>query len=154
MLAPLQVVTVGLALRWLPCQLKFSTLSLALVRRWSAKGTWPKVWNDIRQVHLRKNPGFGPVYAKDLRPIAVLSIWYRSLISALTRNPLLQTWLLGVAPRACHGGLKGRSVTTAVASLLPHLEPRSSCFGLGLPEMLRYVAPGVGCCAPPSSPVA
>ena len=114
---------------------------LALVRRWSAKGTWPKVWNDIRQVHLRKNPGFGPVYAKDLRPIAVLSIWYRSLISALTRNPLLQTWLLGVAPRACHGGLKGRSVTTAVASLLPHLEQGAAALALDYQKCFDMLHP-------------
>lgn len=117
---------------------------LTLVRRWCSKGAWPSVWNDVRQVHLRKSPGFGPVFAKDLRPIAVLSIWYRTLLSALTRRPSMQNWLLAAAPQACHGGLKGRSVTTAVASLLPELENGAvalaldykKCFDMLHPELV------------------
>ena len=117
---------------------------LTLVRRWCSKGAWPSVWNDVRQVHQRKNTGFGPVFAKDLRPIAVLSIWYRTLLSALTRRPSMQNWLLAAAPQACHGGLKGRSVTTAVASLLPELENGAvalaldykKCFDMLHPELV------------------
>ena len=85
-----------------------------LVQRWSFAGNWPAVWTHVRQVHLRKTNGVGPVLPKDLRPISVLSIWYRCLISATMRKPETQTWLQNVAPPACHGGIKGRSVTIAI----------------------------------------
>ena len=98
---------------------------LVLVQRWSLASKWPAVWTHVRQVHLRKTNRVGPVLPKDLRPISVLSIWYRCLISATMRKPETQTWLQNVAPPACHGGIKGRSVTIAILrfnlTLLPSL---------------------------------
>lgn len=43
---------------------------------------------------------------------------------------MYQTWLQNVAPAACHGGMKGQSVTTAIASVLPELEEGAAALAL------------------------
>ena len=103
---------------------------LTLVKRWSILGQWPSSWQHIRQVHTRKEQGVGPVRPKDLRPIAVLSVWYRILLTAVSRQEAVQQWILRIAPAACHGGLRGRSVATALSQLLPALEQGSTALAL------------------------
>ena len=114
---------------------------LVLVQRWSLAGKWPAVWTHVRQVHLRKTNGVGPVLPKDLRPISVLSIWYRCLTSATMRKPPTQTWLQNVAPAACHGGIKGRSVTTAIASVLSDLEEGAAALALDYQKCFDMLHP-------------
>ena len=93
-------------------------------------GQWPSSWQHIRQVHTRKEQGVGSVRPKDLRPIAVLSVWYRILLTAVSRQEAVQQWILRIAPAACHGGLRGRSVATALSQLLPALEQGSTALAL------------------------
>ena len=114
---------------------------LVLVQRWSLAGEWPAVWTHVRQVHLRKTNGVGPVRPRDLRPISVLSIWYRCLISATMRKPQTQTWLQNAAPAACHGGIKGRSVTTAIASVLSDLEEGAAALALDYQKCFDMLHP-------------
>ena len=67
---------------------------------------------------------------KDLRPIAVLSVWYRIFLTAVSRQEVVQQWILRIAPAACHGGLRGRSVATALSQLLPTLEQGATALAL------------------------
>lgn len=118
---------------------------LTLVRRWCSKGAWPSVWNDVRQVYLRKNPGFGPVFAKDLRPIAVLSIWYRTLLSALTRRPSMQNKLASCGCAASLPWRLERPLSYHGSGISPSGTGKWSCgIGIGLQEMLRHAASGAG----------
>ena len=103
---------------------------LTLVRRWDAKRSWLQGWHHLRQVHLRKEPGLGPIPPSSLRPIAILSIWYSTLMSSLLRRNSMRAWLVSTVPDSCHGGIRGRSVTTAVTSLLPQLENASPALAL------------------------
>eukprot|EP00435_Cladocopium_sp_Y103_P053304 s1078_g17.t1 len=77
-----------------------------------------------------KEQSAGPVKPKDLRPIAVLSVWYRVFLTAVSRQEAVQQWILRIAPAACHGGLRGRSVATALSQLLPELEKGSPALAL------------------------
>lgn len=52
-----------------------------------------------------------------MRPISVMSIWYRLLRSTIVKQDCVRTWLAEAMPNSSHGGLKGRSVGTACANL-------------------------------------
>eukprot|EP00438_Fugacium_kawagutii_P007004 Skav208849 [mRNA] locus=scaffold1839:65559:76580:+ [translate_table: standard] len=129
----------GTALSVMPAE-AFTTF-LILVRRWRSQNVWPSAWTHLRQVHLRKVPGLGPVKSKDLRPIAVMSVWYRALMITVSRRPSTQQWLLQVAPDACHGGLAGRSITTAVGGLLPALEAGQTAIALDYKKCFDMLRP-------------
>lgn len=114
---------------------------LTLIRRWDSRGAWPHSWNQLRQVHIPKEQGVGPVPPSGLRPIAVLSIWYRTLMSAMLRRDSMRRWLPSAVPESCHGGIKGRSVTSAVASILPHLEAGSPALALDYKKCFDMLDP-------------
>ena len=47
---------------------------------WASQDNWPEVWRHLRQVHLRKDLFDRLVLEpQDLKPISVLSSWYRRI---------------------------------------------------------------------------
>ena len=103
----------------------FSTLPLIF---WSAvsrlfsefefSGFIPQIWRNIRQTHPPK-PGKGvrasdqAIRVSSLRPVSVLSSWYRVHATARWRSPSVQTWIDSLWPSTSFGGRKGKSTHDA-----------------------------------------
>ena len=81
-------------------------------------GLSPQIWHYARQVHIPKGtPEDGVLPASKLRPITVLSTWYRLLGSCWLRSPEVRQWLQGWWPSQAVGGKKGSGVHEALISL-------------------------------------
>ena len=100
-----------------------------LLNRWFSRHEVPTVWKSIRQILLQKpnaklRDTDHALPAKDLRPIAIQSVIWRTIASAWTRRPQTRAWVASwVHPSAC-GGIQGKSVAHAVDRLLQDFEKR------------------------------
>ena len=106
-----------------------------LVASWSEKRSWPTRWTEIRQTHLSKvqqAAGAESVQAKDMRPISVLSIWYRLLSSTISRQTPVREWFSRAAPAECHGAIREKSAATALASIATDLSEGAAAIALDL----------------------
>ena len=60
-----------------------------LLCRWQERRQWPQAWQHMRQVHIPKHGrslAGGSVHVADMRPIAVQSVLWRVVASAITRS--------------------------------------------------------------------
>ena len=78
-------------------------------------GFVPTSWTWIKQVHAPKSTN-SPV-AKDWRPIAVMSIWYRIWSASQFRSIPCQRWFRSCVPTQALGGRKGGEVYDALCQL-------------------------------------
>ena len=72
----------------------------------------------------------------------MLSAWYRLLMSGLLQQDAMKHWLTATAHPCCHGALSQRSVTTALASLVPELTVGSPALALDYQKCFDHVNPG------------
>ena len=92
-------------------------LSAALQQAWDS-GLEPE-WLSTLLTTLPK-PGKSTVFTKNLRPISVVSTWYRLIMWVFVAR--LRVGLYNVLSPEQHGFCPGCSVVTGVATLLPVLE--------------------------------
>ena len=103
-----------------------------LAAGWGARQEWPEVWQDFRQVRLRKDeaPPLDPCAAKHMRPISIFSPWYRLLTSCFMAQEHVQTWIETVLPPQAPGGIRKRWVATALREILPQLDQGGAALAL------------------------
>ena len=87
-----------------------------------ATGFVPSQWRSMRQQHLPK-PGKGlredgATDAETLRPVAILSVWWRLWGSARVRTTQVKAWTTTWLPAEAHGGKPACEVLDAVLPLL------------------------------------
>ena len=92
-----------------------------LLQRWEALGTFPTVWQEVRQTHIPK-PGSNRQKdqakpAGKLRPISLLSAWWRTYISARLQTAQAQEWANRHVPAAQAGGRKHRDAAATFMTL-------------------------------------
>ena len=78
-------------------------------------GFVPTTWTYIKQVHVPKSAN--SVQARDWRPIAVMSIWYRVWSGSHFKSAQCQQWLRGWLPAQAVGGRRGGEVYDALCQL-------------------------------------
>ena len=84
-----------------------------------AGGPWPSQLCNWRQTHLQKpNKPFGEL--DSLRPISLSSCWYR--LWGSVRMKQLADWIRNTLPHQQHGGIRRKSVATALCTPLTLLE--------------------------------
>jgi hypothetical protein len=115
----------------------------ALAAEWGARQEWPRVWQNVRQVHLRKDeaPPLDPCAAKNMRPISIFSTWYRLLTSCFMAQEHVQTWMEAVLPTQAHGGIRKRWVATALREILPQLDQGGAALALDYAKCFAHVNP-------------
>ena len=119
-----------------------------LLLRWTNRSELPEVWSSTRQVHLQK-PGAalrsdGAISAKDMRPISIQSVIWRTVASAWTRRQSTRTWIKSWAhPTAC-GGLQGTGVAQAVDILYQAFEKGGVLLSLDYQKCFDSVDPTLG----------
>ena len=98
-----------------------------LFNAFEESGFVPTQWCDIKQVHIPK-PGKGrrvsdnAVNVSSLRPISVLSIWFRIYASARRHSVDAQQWIESWWPENAFGGRKHISTTNAIFQILQDAE--------------------------------
>jgi hypothetical protein len=98
-----------------------------LFARWQGRAEVPEIWKSIKQVHLQK-PDTKPreadaaFAAKDLRPISIQCVLWRTIASAWCRRPATRTWVLSWVHNTAFGGIQGRSVAQAIDVLFENFE--------------------------------
>ena len=102
------------------CDLPLEVFNTAasLFQTFEREGLVPAAWTAARQVHLPKAVAVDSVHeAEKLRPITVLSAWYRLLGSARLKSPDGQRWLESWWPAEACGGKRGSGIKDALADL-------------------------------------
>ena len=117
----------------------FRTLAL----EWGNRHVWPTVWNDVRQVHLRKDTSdpLRPTYPADLRPISIFSTWYRLLTGSFMAQDSVRNWVQQVVPSQAHCGVCERWVATALAEIVPQLDEGAPALALDFAKCFDHVDP-------------
>ena len=84
-------------------------------------GHFPQIWGEVRQAHLMKShaprSSDGAVPASKMRPIAVMSVWYRMYTGALLRTSQAQDWINSVLDPVQHGCRQKHDCLQAVVPL-------------------------------------
>ncbi|CAE7653564.1 SECA1, partial [Symbiodinium pilosum] len=104
----------GSEIRTWPCA-AWQAFSI-LLSRWSARGQFPSAWQAVRQVHLPKTeaePNSGECAAKDMRPIAIMSILWRVVSSTVASGQETTAWASAVLHEDQYGGSEGDSCAKA-----------------------------------------
>ena len=93
----------------------FSTL----IHRWLQRGEVPTAWLHIRQIHLPKDTpkDNSPSDPSKLRPISIMSIWWRLVTSSSAKTPEVREWIQTIAPPSSHGGIAGREAFHGILAL-------------------------------------
>ena len=119
---------------------------LQLLHRWASRGQWPRSWQHMRQVHIRKDDCVyegDAVPAKAMRPISVQSILVRIVGSAFVSQPEVREWVKSQVPRCCHGALAGRDVATAWSDLAEAIEQKQVIASLDFEKCFDNVWPSL-----------
>ena len=137
--------------------LSFWTSVTPLFNEFERCGYIPQDWRDIRQTHLPK-PGKGvresdhAIHVSSLRPVSILSTWYRLHATARWRSPSVQTWIDSWWPSTAFGGRKGKSIHDALDVILSSADngqfvgafDYSLAFDMAEPSLAIYVLKRVG----------
>ena len=88
-----------------------------LVSRWLERGEVPCAWKQIRQIHIPKEHLSlnEPVHPSKLRPISIMSTWWRA--SSVAKSQNVRSWLKAVARESAHGGIQGREAFHGILAL-------------------------------------
>ena len=110
---------------------------------WGARQQWPSVWQNVRQVHLRKDEAspLEPCAVKNMRPISIFSTWYRLLTSCFMSQEHVKAWIEAVLPPQAHGGIRNRWVATALQEILPQLDQGGAALALDYAKCFDHVNP-------------
>lgn len=94
----------------------------SLLNRWVQRTQVPEIWTHIRQIHLPKEnlTQHEPVKPEKLRPISILSAWWRLTTSTIAKRSSARTWVNQLCPPASHGGLCQREAFDGILSLDQH----------------------------------
>ena len=115
-----------------------------LLNRWARRGVWPRSWQHIRQVHIRKKEDVyegEAVPPKDMRPISVQSILVRIVGSAFASQKEVKNWVISKVPACCHGSLAARDVATAWSVLNEAIEHKKIIASLDYEKCFDHVLP-------------
>jgi hypothetical protein len=118
---------------------------LHFMRRCLHAGRAPATWTQIRQVQLRK-PGAqddadGCLMVKDLRPVSIMSVWWRVFTSAVVRSASCRSWVDQWAPHAFYGGRPGIGAMDALLPLVEHAVEERYLGTVDLSAAFDYVDP-------------
>ena len=108
---------------------KFWTDVVHLFQEFERSGVSPEAWNNIKQVHLPKpNKGKrardGATDAASMRPICILSVWFRIHASPRFKSTSVQRWLDTWWPAEAYGGRRCKSIDDALLQIQYHAEQR------------------------------
>lgn len=114
-----------------------------LVEHFEGVGCFPSAWGLVKQAHIPKPC---PVEAShipvsSLRPISVLSVWWRIIASARVRSPEVSDWIQRVLPEFMVGGRKGVDVLGAVCPLVADAENNRYLGSLDFTKAFDHVRP-------------
>ena len=112
---------------------------------WVTKGCFPETWSEINQVHLAK-PGKareadGAVAISKLRPISLLSAFWRTFMSARLSTQEAQAWLEIHLHRSQAGGRKSRDAQSTFVELAEAFARSFYISSLDLSKAFDHVTP-------------
>ena len=83
------------------------------------RGQFPSIWSELRQSHLPKD-GVDPheIPASKLRPVSILTVWWRIYISARLKTQSAQDWYQSLLQDSQHGGRRKRDCLSALVPLM------------------------------------
>ena len=92
---------------------------LIIFQVFEQQGRFPTLWSELRQSHLPKE-GVDPheIPASKLRPVSILSVWWRIYISARLKTQSAQVWYQSQLQNSQHGGRRKRDCLSALVPLL------------------------------------
>ena len=120
-----------------------------LLHRWMKRASFPSSCQQLRQAHIPKD-SFAPsadhqVKADELRPIAVLSILWRVVSSAVARHAHTQEWVSQVVESAQYGGIHARHLHQGLGQLATPFQSGAVITALDLQKCFDYVEPRLVC---------
>ena len=97
--------------------------ALHIFQEFERTGYVPDAWTEIRQVHIPKpdkgkRSSDGATDVAALRPICILSVWFRIFASARWKSPSTQNWVSKWWPANAFGGRKNFSIMDALQHIL------------------------------------
>ena len=97
--------------------------ALHMFQEFERTGSVPDAWTEIRQVHIAKpdkgkRNSDGATDVAALRPISIMSVWFRIFASARWKSPSTQNWVSQWWPENAFGGRKNRSIMDALQHIL------------------------------------
>ena len=119
-----------------------------LVLRWFRRGVFPRVWHQARQIHLPKDEptiAAGSMRADQLRPITIMSVWWRIVGSTFATHESVQQWLNQIVDESQVGGLKGRQLHMGLACVCESFEEGSAVASLDYQKCFDSVSPDLAC---------
>ena len=120
-----------------------------LLQRWLKRSVFPATWRQLRQVHIPKDSSAPDaahqVKADELRPIAVLSILWRVISSAVAQHAHTQEWVSNVVDGAQYGGIHARHLHQGLGQLAAPFQSGAVVTALDLQKCFDFVAPGLVC---------
>ena len=119
-----------------------------LLLRWFRRGSFPQVWQQSRQIHLPKDePDIksGSLRADQLRPITIMSVWWRVVGSCFATHETVQRWLGQIVDESQVGGLRHRSLHMGIGSICESFEEGSAIASLDYQKCFDSVSPDLAC---------
>ena len=115
-----------------------------LVTRWVRRQSFPRAWQQMRQVHIAKEETeTDGLEAGAMRPIVITSILWRVVSSCIATAPQLQQWQLDILHDSQYGGIPGRRLHQAVAQLAVAFERGLPMISLDYAKCFDHVCPSV-----------
>ncbi|CAE7729929.1 unnamed protein product, partial [Symbiodinium necroappetens] len=119
-----------------------------LLLRWFRRGSFPQVWQQSRQIHLPKDePDIksGSLRADQLRPITIMSVWWRVVGSCFATHEAVQRWLGQIVDESQVGGLRHRSLHMGIGSICESFEEGLAIASLDYQKCFDSVSPDLAC---------
>ena len=122
-----------------------------VLQAWETRGCFPEAWSEINQVHLAK-PGKAreedsAVPVSKLRPISLLSVWWRVFMSARLRTQEASQWLETHLHHSQTGGRKSRDAQSTCVELAEAYARQFFVASLDLSKAFDRVHPTRAVCA-------
>ena len=120
-----------------------------LLNRWMKRASFPSSWRQLRQVHTPKDScapnAAQQVKADELRPIAVLSVLWRVVSSAIARHAHTQERVNSVVESGKYGGIHARHLHQKLGQLATPFQSGAVLTALDLQKCFDFVEPGLAC---------
>ena len=118
------------------------------VCRWAGRGTYPRAWQEMRQVLVPKASAeelSGEVSAADLRPIVIMSILWRVASSAIASCPAVQAWQAEVLSPDQYGGVHKRHIHHGLGRIAGRQAQGDPVVSLDFAKCFDHVDPKLAC---------
>ena len=91
---------------------------MIIFQAFERQGQFPSLWSELRQSHLPKD-GVDPheIPASKLRPVSIMTVWWRIYISARLKTQSAQEWYQSLLQGSQHGGRRKRDCFSALVPL-------------------------------------